>query len=165
MTRYGYVLLLSMALIPAGLLGRVYVGPLFDKFTKPHFPVAGLAQVLETKLGEHNVVIAQDVLIAGNLKLYLPRHFVGYSSVDFALPENDGILLAWNGRKFDTPPERITDYLRDHLPEGRLDPTCRGSIKVPMRLSDDRLYHLRYQRYLLNSQAPPDAASDPCQGS
>ncbi|MCB1759931.1 MAG: glycosyltransferase family 39 protein [Gammaproteobacteria bacterium] len=160
--RYGYVLLLSMLLIPFGLFARVYLEPLFDSYSKPHFPAQTLAQALQTKLGERNVVFAQDVLIAGNLKLHLPRHFVAYSSVDFTLPEHDGIMLAWNGRKFITPPDRITDHLQAYLPPGRLDPECLGSIEMPLRLSGDKLYHLRYQRYLLDSQTPPAEAADPC---
>ena len=60
------------------------------------------------------LVLAEDSLIAGNLKLYLEQAFVSFPPQDFPLAAIAGrreLLLAWDAGKRPSPPPELLAYL------------------------------------------------------
>jgi 4-amino-4-deoxy-L-arabinose transferase-like glycosyltransferase len=142
--RYLAVLLSAMLLIPVGLAARVWVGPLLDQYGKPHFPAELLARGVRQAFPAPALVLAEDSLIAGNLKLYLDQAFVSFPPQEFPLRAIAGrrpLLLAWDAGKLPAPPPELLAYLRRHFP-GRTPDAEPVLVRAPLLHSEDRSFRL-----------------------
>jgi 4-amino-4-deoxy-L-arabinose transferase-like glycosyltransferase len=158
---YLAVVLGAMLLIPVALAARVWVGPVFDKYSKPHFPAELLAQGVRQAFPAPALVLAEDSLIAGNLKLYLEQAFVSFPPQDFPLAAIAGrreLLLAWDAGKRPSPPPELLAYLGLHFPERTADaePIL---LRAPLLHSDDRSFRLGLLR--VPAAAPEAGAALP----
>jgi 4-amino-4-deoxy-L-arabinose transferase-like glycosyltransferase len=148
--RYARLLLTVALLVSVGLLARVYLGPLFDKFAKPHFPAAALAQALDRQAGPGLPIVAMDSQIAGNLRHQLPARFVSYPPVAIPLPTASDVVLVWNADKDREVPDRLIEYLRQQSLQAVLPSTSPEVLEVPLRLSRTETFRLAWQRVKLS---------------
>ena len=149
MRRYSKLLLGAAMLVSVGLLARVYLGPLLDKYAKPHFPAVELARALDERTDKRLPIVAENSLIAGNLKHQLPARFVSYPPVDFQLPATGDALLVWDAGKDSEVPDKIMHYLeqRSFSPVSVLP--APQILEAPLRLSDSRTFKLAWQQVRL----------------
>jgi len=148
--RYARLLLAAALLVSVGLFARVYLGPWFDKYTKPHFPAAELARAVDEISEEQLPIVAENSLIAGNLKLHLPSRFISFPPVDFHLPVGRDVLLVWDAGKDSEVPDKIMDYLEQQSLSPVLVSPSPEVLEVPLRLSRTRIFSLAWQRISLS---------------
>ena len=89
-------------------------------------------------------MLAEDSLIAGNLKRYLGQAFVSFPPQEFPLAAIAGrrqVLLAWDAEKRPAPPSELLAYLERHFPERRPD-TEPVLLRAPLLHSEDRSFRL-----------------------
>jgi 4-amino-4-deoxy-L-arabinose transferase-like glycosyltransferase len=144
--RYAKLLLVAAILVSVGLLARVYVGPFFDKYTKPHFPAAELARALDERTEGQWPIVAENSLIAGNLKLHLPARFISFPPVDFPLPRRGDVLLVWDAGKDSQVPDKIMDYLESQSLSPVVVSQTPEILDVPLRQSNTRTFRLARQQ-------------------
>ncbi len=147
--RYARLLLTVALLVSVGLFARVYLGPVFDRFAKPHFPAAALAQALERRIRPGLPIVAMDSQIAGNLRHQLPARLVSYPPVAIPLPTAGDVVLVWDADKDDEVPDRIIEYLRQQSLQAVLPSTAPGVLEVPLRLSRTETFRLAWQQVRL----------------
>jgi len=149
MRRYAKLLLAAAMLVSVGLLARVYVGPLFDKYTKPHFPAAELARALDERTESQWPIVAENSLIAGNLKLHMPARYISFPPVDSQVPTGDA-LLVWDAGKDDEVPDKIMDYLEQQSLSPVFVSSAPQILAVQLRLSDSKTFRLAWQQVSLS---------------
>ena len=150
--RYAKVLLAAAILVSVGLFARVYVGPFFDKYTKPHFPAAELARVLDERIEGRWPIVAENSLIAGNLKLHLPARFISFPPVDFPLPRRGDVLLVWDAGKDSEVPDKLVEYLESQSLNPVFAPQTPEILDVPLRQSKTRSFRLARRQVALMPQ-------------
>lgn len=148
--RYARLLLTAALLVSVGLFARVYLGPVFGKFAKPHFPAAALAQALDRRTGPGLPIVAMDSQIAGNLRHQLPARLVSYPPVAIPLPTAGDVVLVWDADKDDEVPDRIIEYLRQQSLQPVLPSTAPEVLEVPLRLSRTETFRLAWQQVSLS---------------
>ena len=149
-TLFKKVLVVVMLILPAGLLARNYLYPLYGTVVKPHFPGVGLARELVARAGEFSIVIAESSFIGGNLKPYLGARLVDTPTVDFPIKAivegtDKPVLLIWNGGDYpDGPPDELVTHIRRAgltvAPVG--EP---ATLEKRYRFSDDQSFVLAWQ--------------------
>jgi len=148
--RHQRILLTMMLVVLLGLAARVHLLPLRGDYTKPHFPGRVLARELIDAAGSHEMLIAKNSYIGGNLKPWLGDTFVSSPPLDFPLSELQRInkaplLLVWDASEFRDLPAKLRDYLSHHFGDrwGLLDEP--HLIAANYRFSSDQKVRLAWQ--------------------
>lgn len=108
-------LLVGCSLFVAGLVlillpGRIVFGETLRHEEPLHFPYAALAAQMKDSLRPETVVVTQDHVLAGNLRLALqPRRVVTTESMDELRPDPQHLAFVWSLRKAETAPTALTD--------------------------------------------------------
>ncbi len=107
--------LVGCSLFVAGVVlvllpGRIVFGERLRHEEPLHFPYAALAAQMKDSLKPETVVVTQDHVLAGNLRLALqPRQVVTTESMDELGPAPQYLAFVWSLRKSATPPKGLTD--------------------------------------------------------
>jgi 4-amino-4-deoxy-L-arabinose transferase-like glycosyltransferase len=116
--RFVYIPLAMMLLIPAALLTRVTVPKLFGSYEAYNVPYADfVSQIVSTEGKQPGVVITDDWLPAGNLRLQLPdvpvmSMFFANLNMPFRWTADRPVLLAWLPKKAnDAMPETLSSWV------------------------------------------------------
>jgi 4-amino-4-deoxy-L-arabinose transferase-like glycosyltransferase len=142
---YQAVLLALLLLIPAALAARVWLAPITGQYTKPHFPGELLAASVQQLVPDASLVIAENSLIAGNLKQHLPRVLVSFPPVDFPLRQLAGggqVAVIWDLKNGPEMPQPLREYVRQQLGEQALTDREPTVIRAPYRLSEGEMVRL-----------------------
>jgi len=142
---YQAVLLALMLVIPAALVARVWLAPVSGKYSKPHFPGQLLAASLQQVVPDPTLIVAQDSLIAGNLKQHLPEVFVSFPPVAFPLAEIAGrgeIAVVWDLGDGSEMPDPLRAYVGQHFGTPGLQAERPMVIRAPYQLSQGEMVRL-----------------------
>jgi 4-amino-4-deoxy-L-arabinose transferase-like glycosyltransferase len=108
----GFSAFVVIALLIA-LPSRIIFGEKLHHEEPLHFPYAALAAQMKNDLSPATVIVTDDHVLAGNLRLALqPRLVVTTEIMDEFAPDATNLAFAWNPKKTNAPPEALTDYAR-----------------------------------------------------
>jgi hypothetical protein len=97
----GYVMLavLLLALIAVALPGRILLAEPVGRSTKANIPYAALAEMLRTQAGSPDLIVAENGLLGGNMRLAFPgaRVLTPYTPDPAALPVGTRLILRESG--------------------------------------------------------------------
>jgi 4-amino-4-deoxy-L-arabinose transferase-like glycosyltransferase len=100
----------AIALLIA-LPSRIVFGEKLHHEEPLHFPYAVLAAQMKNDLAPATVIVTDDSLLAGNLRLALqPRLVVTTEIMDEFAPDAQNLAFAWNPKKNEERPKALTDY-------------------------------------------------------
>lgn len=147
---YQRLLPAMMLIVLLGLAARVYLLPLRGDYTKPHFPGQALARELIDAAGRHELLIAKNSYIGGNLKPWLGGTFVSSPPLDFPLSglqriNNAPLLLVWDARESRDLPAKLRNYLSRHLGDRWSLIDEPHVIEANYRFSNDEKVRLAWQ--------------------
>jgi hypothetical protein len=106
----GFSAFVAIALLIA-LPSRIVFGEKLRHEEPLHFPFAALATQMNDDLAPATVIVTEDNLLAGNLRLALQSHLVVTTEImDEFAPDAQNLAFAWNPKKNETRPQALTDY-------------------------------------------------------
>ena len=148
---YQRLLPAMMLIVLLGLAARVYLLPLRGDYTKPHFPGQALARELIDAAGPHQLLIAKNSYIGGNLKLWLGGTSVSSPPLDFPLSELQRIhkaplLLVWDAKESRDLPAKLRNYLSQLLGDRWSLIDEPHVIEANYRFSDSEKVRLAWQK-------------------
>jgi 4-amino-4-deoxy-L-arabinose transferase-like glycosyltransferase len=106
----GFSTFIAVTLLVA-LPSRIVFGEKLRHEEPLHFPFATLAAQMKNDLAPATVIVTEDNLLAGNLRLALqPRLVVTTEIMDEFAPDAQNLAFAWNPKKNEARPQALTDY-------------------------------------------------------
>jgi len=107
----GFSVFVAIALLIA-LPSRIVFGEKLHHEEPLHFPYAALAAQMKNDLAPETVIVTDDQVLAGNLRLALPAHRVVTTEIlnDFA-PGAQHLAFAWTPKKKEARSQALTDYV------------------------------------------------------
>ena len=106
----GFSAFVAIALLIA-LPSRIIFGEKLHHEEPLHFPYAALADQMKNDLAPGTVIVTEDDLLAGNLRLALqPRLVVTSEIMDEFAPGAQNLAFAWNPKKNEVRPQALTDF-------------------------------------------------------
>ncbi len=106
----GFSAFVAIVLLIA-LPSRIVFGEKLHHEEPLHFPYAALAAQMKNDLAPATIIVTEDNLLAGNLRLALqPRLVVTTEIMDEFAPDAQNIAFAWNPKKNEARPQPLTDY-------------------------------------------------------
>jgi 4-amino-4-deoxy-L-arabinose transferase-like glycosyltransferase len=150
----------TLALLPA----RIRLGPAIGKTVAAHYPYAPLAQALAHRYPQAHTIVANDVMVAGNL-LFAQAGTLPLQSVPQAVLLDDllrerrplrgeVLLLTQDGY-----PQGLVGDFHAAYPAARLLSTDR--IELPLRLGGRGMLGFTVERMMLDTLATPQPAQPP----
>jgi 4-amino-4-deoxy-L-arabinose transferase-like glycosyltransferase len=106
----GFSTFVAAALLIA-LPSRIIFGEKLRHEEPLHFPFAALAVQMKNDLAPATVIVTEDNLLAGNLRLALqPRLVVTTEIMDEFAPDAQNLAFVWTPKKIEARPQALTDY-------------------------------------------------------
>jgi 4-amino-4-deoxy-L-arabinose transferase-like glycosyltransferase len=100
----------AIALLIA-LPSRIVFGEKLHHEEPLHFPFATLAAQMKNDLAPATVIVTEDNLLAGNLRLALQPRLVATTEImDEFAPDAQSLAFVWSPKKNEARPEALTDY-------------------------------------------------------
>lgn len=113
---YARVLVVFALLVIAGRAGQMWLGPELGSHTRLHIPWPELASQLRAAGFEDGTILAGEGLIAGNLRLQLPRaRVMSVQTAEYAPPRRAGAgqcLAVWDASRSKSLPPAIEERMR-----------------------------------------------------
>ncbi|NWG86114.1 MAG: glycosyltransferase family 39 protein [Hydrogenophilaceae bacterium] len=118
-SKRGYVIALFLlpVLVIAAWAAQTYLAPQWHKVTRFHAPYDRIAQQLHTAGFERGTLVANELHLAGNLRLFFPQARVLTPAYAHYLPaagQTDQCLLVWEDRNGVGVPAALQAYLERH---------------------------------------------------
>ena len=107
----GFSAFVAIALLIA-LPSRIIFGEKLHHEEPLHFPYAALAAQMKNDLAPETVIVADDQVLAGNLRLALQPHLVVTTEILNAFaPDAQHLAFAWTPKKKEARSQALTDYV------------------------------------------------------
>jgi 4-amino-4-deoxy-L-arabinose transferase-like glycosyltransferase len=147
---YGHLLWCAACLVIIGRIGQLWLAPLLDKYPLVRLPSREFALQLQTAGFDNGTIVTSAELLAGNLRLHLPKaRVVSLGAKAYTPPQRPATgqcLLVWKitAASQEPPPWLLAEFERRY---GKLPATpVVGQVSAPLIGSQDRFQRLGYLR-------------------
>ena len=107
----GFSIVVAISLLIA-LPSRIVFGEKLHHEEPLHFPYAALAAQMKSDLAPETVIVTDDQVLAGNLRLALQPHLVVTTEIlDTFAPDAQRVAFAWSPKKKEARSQALTDYV------------------------------------------------------